>query len=163
MDRQFTASVYILEEDRVLLLLHPKLQKWLPPGGHVEANELPTECAIREVFEETGLEVELLKDEHLWVSKWNATSFERPWLCLLENIPAHKTQSAHQHIDFIYLSKCVGGCITEEHRNQNEIRWFTQEEIEALVPDAEIFAETKEVLAKIFQEEGIVKLASRPK
>lgn len=151
MLRQFTATVYILEEDKVLLLMHPKLQKWLPPGGHLEANELPTECAIREVFEETGLHVELIKDEHLWVSRWNASSFERPWLCLLENIPAHGSAQPHQHIDFIYLGRPIGGSITQEHRSQHEIRWFSHEQIQALSPDGEIFAETQQVVTKIFE------------
>jgi 8-oxo-dGTP pyrophosphatase MutT (NUDIX family) len=94
MERQFTATVYIIAENKVLLLMHPKVQKWLPPGGHLEANEIPSECAKREALEETGLTVELIKEEHVWVDRWNATSFERPWLCLLENMPAYGSQPA---------------------------------------------------------------------
>ena len=45
--RQFTTSVYILEEQKVLLIFHKKLQKWLPPGGHIEPNEAPPEAARR--------------------------------------------------------------------------------------------------------------------
>ncbi len=150
MEKQFTATVYIVEENRVLLLMHPKLRKWLPPGGHLESNELPSECAIREAFEETGLQIEILKDEHLWISKWNAESFERPWLCLLENIPPHGSQPAHQHMDFVYLGRKIGGEITEEHRTQHEIRWFDLSTVLSLTPDEEIFAETQETIAKIF-------------
>lgn len=29
--------------------------KWSCPGGHLEENETPEECIIREVFEETGI------------------------------------------------------------------------------------------------------------
>jgi ADP-ribose pyrophosphatase YjhB (NUDIX family) len=152
MERQYTSTVYILEEGKVLLLLHPKLNKWLPPGGHVEVNELPTECAKREALEETGLLIELLRDENIWVERWNATSFERPWLCLLENIPAHASHPPHQHIDFIYLGRPVGGAITEEHRAQAPIRWFTLEEALALEPDREIFVETQQTIQKIFSE-----------
>ena len=57
MKRQFTATVYILEKDKVLLIHHRKLQKWLPPGGHMDPNETPAEAACREAFEETGLKI----------------------------------------------------------------------------------------------------------
>lgn len=150
MERQFTATAYIISDDRTLLIYHRKLQKWLPPGGHMDPNELPTETAKREVFEETGLEIEFINDEHVWVEEWNANSFPRPYLCLLEEIPAFGIHPAHQHIDFIYLAKPSGG---EEKLNKNEnddLRWFTLQEIEALASDVEIFSETKSTLRSIF-------------
>ncbi len=149
MEKQFTATVYLIENNKVLLLFHPKLKKWLPPGGHLESNELPSECAKREAFEETGLIIELTKDEHVWVDRWSASSFERPWLCLLENIPPHGPQPAHQHIDFIYLGRPVGGHTSEAHQIQNAIRWLSLEEVLSLEPDQEIFVETQEVIQKI--------------
>jgi 8-oxo-dGTP pyrophosphatase MutT (NUDIX family) len=151
MEKQFTATVYILENRKVLLLFHPKLKKWLPPGGHMEANELPTECAIREAFEETGIQIELIKEENAWVNRWNAVSFERPWLCLLENVPPHNSQPAHQHIDFIYLGRPIGGSIGEEHRKQHDIRWFSYDETLSLEPDREIFVDTQQILGKILR------------
>ncbi len=149
--KQFTATVYILEADKVLLLLHPKIGKWLPPGGHLEENETPPDGAKREAKEETGLDVALIKEEHLWVERWNATSFERPFLCLLENIPAHGSHPAHQHIDFIYLGHPVSGEISEEHRAMHSIRWFSLQEVIELKEDVEIFQETKETIQKIFE------------
>ncbi len=152
MEKQFTATVYIIENDKVLLLFHPKHRKWLPPGGHLEQNEIPPEAAIREALEETGLHIELIKDEHVWISRFNAVSFVRPWLCLLEYMPPHGNQSAHQHVDFIYLGRPIGGAITEEHQRCNAIRWLTLEEVLAFKPDEDIFAETQTTLAQIFKE-----------
>src|SRR5882672_5372918 len=103
MEKHLTATVYIVEEKKILLLWHPKHNKWMPPGGHLEANETPPECAHREVLEETGLEIELVKEEHLWFTTETVFSCERPFMCLIQHIPAHKEQSSHQHIDIIYL------------------------------------------------------------
>jgi 8-oxo-dGTP pyrophosphatase MutT (NUDIX family) len=145
IEKHFTATTYILKEKQVLLLFHPKLQKWLPPGGHLEENETPPECAKREALEETGLEIELIKQENVWVNCWNAASFERPYLCLLEHVPPHKDKEAHQHIDLIYLAHPVGGTQFES----DLLRWFTLEEVLGLTKDEEIFGETQQTIQHI--------------
>ncbi|WP_420420934.1 NUDIX hydrolase [Simkania sp.] len=156
MQKHFVTSVYILQDNQVLLLMHPKLSKWLPPGGHVEENEAPVEAALREVEEETGLLVELISDEHVWIEKWNANSFHRPFLCLLEEIPPYKDQAAHQHIDLIYLARPLPNSQirpTPDH----PLRWFTFEEVQALSSDEEIFAETQEVIQAIMEHQACQK------
>lgn len=127
--------------------MHPKLKKWLPPGGHVEENETPIEAAHREVKEETGLSIILISDEHVWVNQWNAKSFERPFMCLLEEIPPHGKQPAHQHIDLIYLATPQEGSLPDQ-----PVRWFTAEEVASLKSDMEIFAETQEVIHVILEK-----------
>ncbi len=56
-------AAVIIEQDNKLLLLQrahePWVGSWMIPAGYVEANEDPKDAAKREVFEETGLEVEL--------------------------------------------------------------------------------------------------------
>lgn len=146
MERQFCATVYIIEDDRVLLIFHKKLKKWLPPGGHLDSNETPAEGARREAFEETGMEIEFIKQENVWVERWNANSFERPYLCLIEEIPSHKDVPAHQHIDFIYLARPVGGQMKENSAETDGLRWFSLEEVEALSPDENVFVETQQVI-----------------
>ena len=43
---------YIFDENgRQLLIHHNKLNMWLPPGGHIEANETPDEALVREIKE----------------------------------------------------------------------------------------------------------------
>lgn len=157
MEKQFTATVYIIDNGKVLLVFHRKFQKWLPPGGHMHDNEIPPEAAKREAFEETGLEIEFIKQENIWVHHWNSKSFERPYLCLLEEVPAFGDKPAHQHIDFIYLAYPVGGKINQNHEETSGIKWFTLEEIEALTSDVEIFTEVKETVRHLFaQYSGIV-------
>jgi 8-oxo-dGTP pyrophosphatase MutT (NUDIX family) len=48
-------GVFPRRGDRVLLIQHARLKKWLPPGGEIEAGETPLEAAARELREETGL------------------------------------------------------------------------------------------------------------
>ena len=62
MNRQFCASVFIINPEnlKILLVHHKKFKKWVQPGGHIEPGEAPEETAVREVFEETGLKVKLL-------------------------------------------------------------------------------------------------------
>lgn len=48
------------------VLLGKRLSKhgngtWAPPGGHLEFGETPEQCAARELFEETGLEIHTSK------------------------------------------------------------------------------------------------------
>lgn len=150
--RQFTSTVFIFHEDKVLLIFHKKLQKWLPPGGHMNPNELPTECAIREAKEETGLDVELVSQENIWVNnKWNGKSFERPYMCLLEDIPAINGDAAHQHIDFIYLGKPIGGTLIFNEEETEKLRWFTLEDVEQLKIDHDTFEECQMVIRQILK------------
>lgn len=62
LERQYCASAYTIDfkNKKVLLMFNKKLNKWLQPGGHIEYNEIPTETAIRETKEETGIDIEIV-------------------------------------------------------------------------------------------------------
>ena len=47
-------------QGRVLLARHVEGGVWLLPGGSIEPGEVPTDAAIREMREETGLEVRII-------------------------------------------------------------------------------------------------------
>lgn len=157
--RQFTGTVYILHENRVLLIYHKKYQKWQPPGGHLDENELPHEGAIREAYEETGLQVEIIEQENIHINRWNAKSIPRPFLCLLENIPEYskngRTEPAHQHIDFIFLARPIEDqfCLKENPQETMGLRWFSREEIETLQGDVDLFEEVKKTILSILSED----------
>jgi 8-oxo-dGTP pyrophosphatase MutT (NUDIX family) len=143
LKREHTATLVIVQDDSLLLLFHRKLQTWLPPGGHVEANELPHEAALREAKEETGLDVELHRQEHLSIKEPNAISIPRPYLCLLEEIPSYKDVPAHQHIDFVFLGTPKPGSEVMNLEG-HEMRWFTFDEIEKL-PQGTVFEEIRQI------------------
>ncbi len=99
--RHFTATTFVVHDGRVLLHLHPKQRIWLPPGGHIERDELPDDAARREIEEETGLRLRLHSEA---ASSEDARRMEcgvvaQPAFILIEDI-----NPFHQHIDFTYFA-----------------------------------------------------------
>lgn len=98
--RDFTVAVFVICQQRVLLHSHPKLGKWLPPGGHIEPNELPDEAAIREVAEESGLDVRLVGEKGL-----PADYADQPiQLTVPAGIQLEFISPHHEHIDLVYFA-----------------------------------------------------------
>lgn len=60
-DRVIIGSLcYILRDGKVLLLKRarpPHVGLWSPPGGKMQVGESPEECVVREIGEETGLQI----------------------------------------------------------------------------------------------------------
>jgi ADP-ribose pyrophosphatase YjhB (NUDIX family) len=53
------AAVVVNDQDEILLVRSPR-RGWEMPGGQVERGETPHEAALREVLEESGIEVTIL-------------------------------------------------------------------------------------------------------
>ena len=100
--RDFTVAVFVVNSGRVLLHWHEKLQRWLPPGGHIEPGELPDDAATREVLEETGARVHLSGRDHYVESPGDPRRLHRPAGIQLESIAP-----GHEHIDLIYFAACA--------------------------------------------------------
>lgn len=150
LDRHFCVTTYILNEDqtKLLLLKHKKLGKWLPPGGHIDANELPEEAARREVQEETGLTVQLESD----VPEFKG-GMHRPEGLQLNPI----VEGQHEHMDFIF--KAFVPEASELLWNQQEsdgLQWFSIEEV--LDENFETFPSIKYWAEKFSQVQSTKKL-----
>lgn len=152
--KHFTTTVYIIHQEKVLLLLHPKFEKWLPPGGHIEENETPPEAAKREVLEETGFDIKLVSDEHLWMNHPNTCSIERPFHCALQNIPSFRDEEEHQHIDLAFLAHPRGVAKEKKEVIEEHLKWFSLEEIETLTED-DIFHDVKAIIKNILAPEKL--------
>lgn len=125
MIRHFNATVYILnpKNGKFLFLMHKKLNKWLSPGGHIEENENPETAALREIKEETGLDVKLIGERFP-----DSSDLIRPFGIQLNVI----TPNEHEHFDLIYLAVPVSNI--KEILNKEEskdIAWFGLEHITA--------------------------------
>jgi 8-oxo-dGTP diphosphatase len=62
--RPFACDMILVENGKILLVKRgrePFLGEWAIPGGRIEDGETAEECARREMKEETGLDVEILR------------------------------------------------------------------------------------------------------
>ena len=124
-NKSITATVYVVNGDRVLLHQHKKYKTWFPLGGHIEEDEFPHEAAMREVKEESGLAVTLINTEI-------APKIELP---LVERIPSpfcllHEgIGSEESFFDFIYIAETEETEPHPEGGESREFKWFTCEEL----------------------------------
>ncbi|MCL5874419.1 MAG: NUDIX domain-containing protein [Candidatus Thermoplasmatota archaeon] len=141
MRKCIVAGVLIMSMDgrKVLLVKHRKLGVWIYPGGHIEENETPLECAVRESEEETGASFDVLNTDEFTVRAEAANSLPRP-LVIMDEIVPYST-GAHEHFDMIYLGIARG---MEFHPNNEstDCRWFEKEDIESI----ETFENVKEII-----------------
>ena len=98
---------------------------WLPPGGHIDRDELPHEAAAREVLEETGLQVDIVHAEPTIFSE-NAQELPAPRHLLLENINPY-----HQHIDMIYFARATSFEFNPHEKESQELRWFDRDDLQS--------------------------------
>jgi 8-oxo-dGTP pyrophosphatase MutT (NUDIX family) len=57
-----SAGAVVMIDARCLILRRADRAEWIFPKGHLELGEGPEDAAVREVREETGLEIEILGD-----------------------------------------------------------------------------------------------------
>ena len=94
-----TGSAFIVnpKADKVLLLFHPFLKRWLQPGGHADGSSDLLDVAKRETHEETGLPMEALRT-------WPKEGADRIPLDLdIHTIPERKQEPLHSHYDLRFL------------------------------------------------------------
>ena len=132
--RHFAVTGYVVNPERTKLLMihHNKLNKWLPPGGHLEPNELPHECAIRETIEETGVHAQCVSDDspQLGLANIVDTQIPRPFAVLYERIPASKKDVEHIHIDMLYVLEADDSAATEAQLDEvAAVQWRTRDDI----------------------------------
>jgi len=133
LHKELTAMVLIITATtprKALLLESRKHGFWMPPGGHVELHENPLETAIREVREETGLEVES------YLPSATRIDDERTEIPLpMRMLQVHLTHNGkeHYHVDCTYrvvLPEEVP--VQHDERESSDIGWFTLDQLDGL-------------------------------
>jgi 8-oxo-dGTP pyrophosphatase MutT (NUDIX family) len=91
-----SAFVSCPQGEKVLLLYHPFLQRWLQPGGHADGDPDLLAVALREAHEETGLPLQRLRP-------YRGNGVRVPFDLDIHAIPARKNEPDHWHYDLRYL------------------------------------------------------------
>jgi 8-oxo-dGTP pyrophosphatase MutT (NUDIX family) len=118
-----TGSGFVVDaaRERVLLLHHGRLGRWLQPGGHGEGEIDPREIALREIEEETGL------------SQADLVPFpdERILDVDVHLIPARPGEPEHPHLDLRYGFLARVGAAPRLSEESRALQWFPLESLPA--------------------------------
>jgi 8-oxo-dGTP pyrophosphatase MutT (NUDIX family) len=140
--RDFTATAFVYWQGRTLLHKHKKLGLWLPCGGHIDPHELPEDAAIREVYEESGVEIALLGERTLKIDE--PRQLIRPRGIQLEFI--HEN---HEHIDLIYFAKPVASYAGFLRDDDPTLGWYSSKDLSIMDISEEIRAWTTLVFSEM--------------
>lgn len=115
----------LMKEERVLLIKQGyAYHLWELPGGDVEENESFTDAIIREMKEETGLDIEVKS---------------------VIAIKEHPNQ-----IFLIYKVESIGGTIVDKVPGEiDAVKWFSKDDVEK---EVKIDDFSKFIIRKIFEE-----------
>lgn len=145
----FTVSIFIVKDQKVLFIFHKQLNRWLPIGGHIELDENPEQAALREAKEESGLDVEL-------VGERPPLEKEDGFMPLLQPayMDIHRIKEPHWHIGMVYFARVKSGKVTLNTEEHHDIQWLGEKDLDD--PKWNLYANLKfyarEALKKITNE-----------
>jgi len=135
--REFLGTVYIMNDGKVLLTWNKKVQNYVPMGGHIDENELPCDCTVREAKEECGYDIELINGNN-----FKSHSIPQNFAIGLDIIkPNH-------HINLAYVGKIISGKQFEKSDEDTELKWFTKEDLNLMT---NLFENVKEGALKALE------------
>jgi 8-oxo-dGTP pyrophosphatase MutT (NUDIX family) len=123
LEGHLTGSALVVDAaaERVLLLFHRKLQRWLQPGGHVDGDANLAAAAQREASEETGI---------------HGLRVVVPPLDLDIHEVRPPGEPPHLHLDVRYLVMAPAGAVGRGNHESEALRWVRAAEVADLDLDA---------------------------
>jgi ADP-ribose pyrophosphatase YjhB (NUDIX family) len=138
-DVRYVVGGYVVQHDRALLLWHLDLARWVPAGGRIEvgAGEYPHEAVVREVREEVGLNVDVMRSPQPGVIDDVAQAMPTP-----AGVQEITVSPVTRYLDFVYFCEVVSGDLTLDYREARAYKWFTREDLDRypLLPHVRGFA-----------------------
>lgn len=119
-----TGSALVVDAtgERVVVLLHAKLRRWLQPGGHADGDTELAGVALREATEETGID---------------GLAVMVPAVDLdLHEVDHGDALGAHLHLDLRFVVVAPPGATMRGNHESLALRWVTLRELEELADEA---------------------------
>ncbi len=128
-----TASAFIIDSAacKILLIHHKKLDKWLQPGGHCDGDEDTLAVAIKEVFEETG--VQILREDQQVID------------LDIHTIPLRKEVPEHEHFDVRYLFESDSTRPLTRNHETLALQWIPFEDIRKYTDEESVLRILKKI------------------
>ena len=146
---KITATGLVFNESgQILMIKHKQQGKWLPPGGHVDENELPCKAVAREVLEETGVSVQVLSSvPKLDLSSGVAKELSLPLRIMHVDVDG---TGLNNYIDFLCLCRAINTDTTPQETEIDDIGWFSPEGVMKMDTHEDII-KTIESVIKLIQ------------
>ena len=115
-----TGSALVVDatHERVLLLLHTKLGRWLQPGGHADGDHELAGVALKEATEETGIDGLRVLVPAVDVD--------------VHRVDHRDALGEHLHLDLRFVVIAPPGAVEDPNHESLDHRWVTWDEL----PDA---------------------------
>jgi 8-oxo-dGTP pyrophosphatase MutT (NUDIX family) len=111
-----SAAVAIQDDaGRVLMGLHADKRIWVLPGGLIEPAETPSDGAVRETFEETGLLIEVTSVLGVYGGK--------------ELVIDYANGDRASYVSTVFRGRIIGGELRPDGAEILDLRYFSREEI----------------------------------
>lgn len=114
-----SVATFVHDRGRVLVGRHRDLDLWVLPGGGAEPGETPPDCAVREVWEETGLVVAI-------------TGVRGAFGGTLEHRVEYPNGDICDYVVTVFDAVVAGGELRAETDELAELRWVTLDELAAM-------------------------------
>ena len=112
-----SALIYDEDRERILMTQREDNQRWCLPGGGMDPGESAAETCVREVLEETGLEVEVTRLVGIYTSP--------------DMLVAYSDGTKVQPVTFSFEAEIIGGELGLSNETI-DFGWYTVAEIEAM-------------------------------
>lgn len=109
MKKVYVATKALIIRDKKILIIKRNLKEdvyaneWDLPGGKMEFGETPIESIKREVFEETGIKIEVIKPLDVWTFFKNNKKIQVIGITFLARMISGKIKIGKEHTRYAWI------------------------------------------------------------